>query len=535
MALACSSAIPATTSAAPAPDNGQQDQAAQSQQEQNKPEQDQPSGGAQTGTTTAQSSDLVSRGKYLVTAGDCVGCHSRAGKPAFSGGDYMDTPFGGLAPPNITADKQYGIGAWSDDDFYRALHNGIRKDGAYIYPAMPYPWYTRVTRDDVMAIKAYLFSLPPANIPDRANRLIFPFNVRAGLAGWDALYFKPGTFKPDNSKSPEWNRGAYLVEGLAHCSDCHTPKNPAMAPIESERYAGNEITQWYAPNITSDPKQGIGKWSQSDLVSYFKKGYAPEKGVTIGPMKEVHVSLSKLTDSDLNDIAIYVKSIPPKTSYTNPTKLSQIAYNSGADIYESNCSSCHQPDGKGLAGAVPPLAGNGAVTAKGAENIIRAVLGGLPAQDTFAAMPGFAARLSSQQIADVANYVRESWGNGAPASATPELVDQLRPKTDSMMAATHWCGKPGDTPLGQFVSDQNGSVQTALAQINDVNELPTIDKVLGDVRHRVPQAKGAEIVNQLTAAYCPVVFKNGSLPKEEKAAKLDQFAALVYTQLHVSH
>jgi len=517
MALAYSTAIPAAAFAAPAPGPDEQSSSQQSQ----------------AGNT--QQSDLVARGKYLVIAGDCVGCHSRAGKPAFSGGDYMDTPFGGIAPPNITADKQYGIGAWSDDDFYRALHTGVRRDGAYIYPAMPYQWYTRVTRDDVLAIKAYLFSLPSANIPDRANHLIFPFNLRAALGGWDALYFKAGTFKPDSSKSPQWNRGAYLVEGLAHCSDCHTPKNTAMAPIESQAFAGNEITQWYAPNITSDPKQGIGKWSLGDLVAYFKTGAAPNKGVTIGPMKEVHMSLAKLTGSDLNDIATYIKSIPPKTSYTNPTKLSQIAYNSGADIYDTNCASCHQPDGKGLASAVPPLAGNGAVTAKGSENIIRAVLGGLPAQDTYAAMPGFATRLTSVQIADVANYVRQSWGNGAPATATPQLVEQLRPKTDSMLAATHWCGKPGDTPLGQFVADQNGSVQSALAQINDTNELPTIDKVIGEVRHQVPQAKGDEIVNQLTAAYCPVVFKNKSLPKEEKSSKLDQFASLVYTQLHVSH
>jgi mono/diheme cytochrome c family protein len=365
--------------------------------------------------------------------------------------------------------------------------------------------------------------------------MVFPFNVREGISGWNALYFKEGTFKADASKPPEWNRGAYLVEGLAHCGACHTPKNAAMAPIESERYAGGQINDWYAPNITSDPKQGIGSWSQADLVTYFKKGAAPEKGVTIGPMKEVHVSLSKLTDSDLNDIAIYVKSIPAKTSYSQSATQSQVAYNSGGSIYDTNCSACHQPDGHGLSGAVPPLAGNGAVTAKGPQNIVRAVLGGLPAQESYAAMPGFAANLTSQQIADVANYVRQSWGNGAPATATAEMVDDLRPKTNSMMAATHWCGKPGDTALGHFVSDQNGSVQGALAQINDANELPTIDKLIGDVRHQVPNAQSAEIVNQLTAAYCPVVFKNASLPKGEKATKLDQFASLVYTQLHVTH
>jgi len=512
MLLACSASIPATAGAAPQPANG-----------------------IQPPTAAAQTSGIVSRGKYLTTAGDCVGCHSRAGQPAFAGGDYIGTPFGSIAPPNITADKQYGIGAWSGEDFYRALHAGLRKNGSYIYPGMPYLWLARVTKDDVAAIKAYLFSLPPAHIADRPNRMVFPFNIREGIGGWNALYFKEGTFKEDTSKSPEWNRGAYLVEGLAHCGACHTPKNAAMAPIESERYAGGQIDNWYAPNITSDPKQGIGSWSQADLVTYFKKGAAPEKGVAIGPMKEVHVSLAKLTDSDLNDIAIYVKSIPAKTSYTKATMQSQVAYNSGGNIYDTNCSSCHQPDGHGLSGAVPPLAGNGAVTAKGPQDIIRAVLGGLPAQESYAAMPGFATILSSPQIADVANYVRQTWGNGAPATATVEMVDDLRPKTDSMMAATHWCGKPGDTKLGHYVSDRNGGIQSALAQINDDNELPMIDKVIDDVRHQVPHAKSAEIVNQLTAAYCPVVFKNASLAKDEKATKLDQFAALVYTQLHESH
>jgi mono/diheme cytochrome c family protein len=489
----------------------------------------------QPSTQAGQTSPIVARGKYLTIAGDCLGCHSRAGQPAFAGGDYIVTPFGSIAPPNITPDAQYGIGTWSGDDFYRALHAGLRKDGSYIYPGMPYQWLTRVTKDDVAAIKAYLFSLPPAHIADRPNHLVFPFNVREGIGGWDALYFKEGTFKEDASKSPEWNRGAYLVEGLGHCGACHTPKNAAMAPIESERYAGGQINNWYAPNITSDTKQGIGGWTQADLVAYFKNGAAPEKGVTIGPMKEVHVSLSKLTDSDLNDIALYVKSIPAKTSYTKATLQSQVAYNSGGSLYDTNCSSCHQPDGHGLSGAVPPLAGNGAVTAKGPQNVIRAVLGGLPAQDTYAAMPGFAGILNSQQIADVTNYVRQTWGNRAPANATAGMVNDLRPKTDTMMAATHWCGQPGDSKLGQFVSEQGGSVQSELAQINDDNELPTIDKVIGDVRRQVPHARSADIVNELTTAYCPLVFRNTSLPKGEKATKLDQFASLVYTQLHVTH
>jgi mono/diheme cytochrome c family protein len=480
------------------------------------------------------SKDIIARGAYLANAGDCTSCHSRSGQPAFSGGDDVRSPFGTIAPPNITADKQYGIGTWSDDDFYRALHDGVRKDGAYLYPAMPYQWYTRITRDDALAIKAYLFSLPPAHIPDRANHLVFPFNVRQGIAGWNALYFKPGTFQEDASKSPQWNRGAYLVKGLGHCGDCHTPKNAAQAPIESERYAGGEIMHWYAPNITSDKKQGIGGWSENDLFTFLKKGSAAGHGVVIGKMREVHKTLEKFTDADLHDIAMYLKTIPPKTSYSKPAVQSQADYASGADVYTTNCSACHQPNGKGLAGAVPPLAGNGAVTSKGPENVIRAVAGGLPAEGSYAAMPGFATILTTQQIADVANYVRTTWGNGAPANATLEMVNDLVPRTTSMMAGTHWCAKPSDSPVGRLVSNATSGVPDILGQINENNELPEVDKLVEDVRRKAPHAQSADIVNQLTAAYCPYVFNNKSVPANRRGPALDQFAELVYSQMHVT-
>lgn len=480
--------------------------------------------------------DIVAHGKYLATAGDCVACHSAPGGKPYAGGLYLDTPFGRMATPNITPDKKTGIGNWTDDQFFRALHAGIRNDGAYLYPGLPYQWFTHVTRDDVLAIKAYLFSLPAVDAPQKPNHLIFPFNVREGIAGWNAVYFKEGTFKPDPSKSPEWNRGAYLVTGLEHCAACHTPRNVAQAPIESEAFAGGSQQNYYAPNITSDPKEGIGSWSVDTLVEYFKKGAAPGRGVVIGPMAEtVHDSLSKLTDADLHDIAVFVKTIPAKSSY-KPSATTTVAYNenTGADIYLTNCASCHQPNGHGLGQAVPPLAGNGAVTAKGPENVINAVVGGLAAQDSYAPMPGFATSLTPEQIADVANYVRTSWGNGAPASATPELVTQLAAANKSMMAGTHWCVSVQDGKLGHVVSDPHGDVQTALQQITDNTELPQVDKVIADVRREVPGVQPADIVNQLTAAYCPIVFKNKAVPKDRWAPKLDEFAGLVYTQLKVT-
>ena len=328
-------------------------------------------------------SDVIARGKYLATVGDCVACHTKPGPGGvpFAGGQYVATPFGDLPTPNLTPDKETGIGTWSDADFYRAMHFGIRKGGANLYPGLPYPWFTHVTRDDVMAIKAYLFSLAPVHAPTPPNHMVFPFNIRTGIAGWNALYFKAGEFKPDASKSPEWNRGAYLVEGLGHCGDCHTPKNVALAPIQSEAFAGGNVDSWYAPNITSDPKQGIGTWSQATLVTYLKNGAMQGKGVVFGPMAQtVHDSLSHLTVEDLTAMAVYIKSLPPKSTYKRGTMVAGGDNAAGQEVYLSYCSSCHQPNGQGLTGAVPNLADNGAVTAKGPQNVLRAVEGGLPAQ-----------------------------------------------------------------------------------------------------------------------------------------------------------
>jgi mono/diheme cytochrome c family protein len=368
--------------------------------------------------------------------------------------------------------------------------------------------------------------------PKQPNHLVFPFNIRAGIAGWNALYFKEGTFKPDASHSPEWNRGAYLVTGLGHCAACHTPKNLAQAPIDSEAFSGGKVDNWYAPNITSDAKEGIGTWSVDTISAYLKRGSAQGKGAAFGPMAQtVHDSLSHLTDADLHDIAVYLKALPAKQSYKPGAVESASAERAGANVYLTNCESCHQPDGKGLANAVPPLAGNGVVTAKGPDDIIRAVVGGLPAQASYGPMPGFATVLSPREIADVTNYVRTTWGNGAPATASPDLVNGILPKTETMMAGTHWCKDPGNDPLGKKINDPSTGVTAALQQINDTTLLPTIIKIVGDVRRAAPGAPQADVVNQLTAAYCPVVFKNKAVTPALRAPKLDEFATLVYTEL----
>ena len=219
--------------------------------------------------------------------------------------------------PNITPDKTNGIGAWSDDEFYRAMHEGIGKHGEYLYPAFPYQWFTKVTREDVDAIRAYLQTVPPSSAPSKPTRLMFPFNIREGIGAWNDLYFKPGAFAPDASKSDEWNRGAYLVEGLGHCGDCHTPKGIAMQPETSKAFSGGAIDDWYAPNITSDVRSAASDAGPRRIsCNILKTGAAPGKGVLVGPMAQVvHDSLSHLTDEDLHAIAAYLKTIPPISDY----------------------------------------------------------------------------------------------------------------------------------------------------------------------------------------------------------------------------
>ena len=476
--------------------------------------------------------DQIAKGAYLARMGDCVACHSKPGGQPYAGGLYINTPFGSLPTPNLTPDRETGIGTWTDDDFYRALHLGIRKDGANLYPGLPYQWFTHVTREDVLAIKAYLFSLPPVHAPTPPNKLAFPFTIRTGITGWNALYFKAGTYQPDSSKSPTWNRGAYIVTGLGHCAACHTPKNAAQAPIEGEAFAGGNVDDWYAPNITSDPKEGIGTWSQATIVEYLKKGAAAGKGVAFGPMAQtVHDSLSHMTDDDLNAIAVYLKTIPPKAKYKLAALQSTGSSIAGEQVYLTNCASCHQPNGHGLAGAIPTLADNGAVAAQGPENVIRAIEGGLPAQDTYGPMPGFATVLTPQQIADVTNYVRTSWGNKAPATATAEMASSIQPKTETIMAGTHWCGKPSDTPLDNAIANPATGIQPELASVTPDTLLPRVDAIVQKTRKAAPQAKQADIVNSLTNAYCPFVQKNAAISAQQKGPALDRFSVLVYTQL----
>lgn len=369
---------------------------------------------------------LIQQGEYLARAGDCISCHTAANGQPYAGGLRMDTPFGYLLTPNITPDKATGIGTWSADDLYRVLHDGVNKHGQYLFPAMPYTSYTKVTRADSDALYAYLMSLPPVSNAVEVNHLEFPFNIRLSMLGWNELFFRKGTFQPDPKQSDAWNRGAYLIEGLGHCSECHSPRNVLGAVEQKKAFSGAAVDGWFALDLTSNLKSGLGSWSTDDIVSYLKTGADKGKSTSLGPMAEVvHNSLGFMTDADLQAMAVYLKSLPAdsrlSSQYQPDTSLK-----SGATLYVDNCSGCHQAQGTGMPGVFPPLAGNGVVTAAEPNDILKVVLFGIPAQNGYIPMPAFGSQLNDQQVADLANYVRSSWGNQASANASAADVAKLR-------------------------------------------------------------------------------------------------------------
>ena len=481
---------------------------------------------------TTSDAALIAHGKYLTTMGDCEACHTAPNGQKFAGGLYMNTPFGPISTPNITPDRDTGIGNYTDDQFYRVFHQGINSKGEHLYPVMPFPWYTKVRRDDVLAIKAYLFSLQPVNAPRKPLKLMFPFNIRSALIGWDAVFLKAGEFKPDPNQSAEVNRGAYIVQGLGHCGECHNGRNLLGDTEAAQALQGGPIDKWYAPNITSDPKQGIGRYTDEAVFQYLKTGHSNSMGVVVGPMAQtMHESLAKLTDADLHDVVAYLKSTPAKANkkFVQETGFTGIRP-VGAQAYLNNCASCHQENGQGLTGAVPALAGNGAVLAGGAETVIKVVLGGIEAQSTYSPMPAVGVRMTDQEVADAVNYVRQSWGNKAPATTGPGEVAALRPKIHSLMSlnAEGGCPKVVEKDLATVV--ETPAVQAKLKSVTLDNILQVSDDLIAEVRKAAPNAKQADIVNSLTIAYCPVAEASTGT-QADKVDMLDQFSERVYTQV----
>jgi mono/diheme cytochrome c family protein len=482
---------------------------------------------------------LIARGKYLVTAGDCMPCHTGPGHAPFSGGLMINTPFGGLATPNITPDKTTGIGDWTDADFYNAVHYGIGRGHSYLvfpkylYPAMPYTSYSKLSRPDVMAIKAYIFSLPPVNVAPTPSTMAFPFSQRPGLLSWRILFFHPGPVQMHANWTEQQKNGAYLTEALGHCAECHTPRNMMAGLILSKSYAGSPIDTYFAPNISSDKQYGVGGWSQSDLVAYLSQDGNMTKGSAYGPMAEVvQKSLSQIPQSDVVDIANYLQTqtapqnTPPTPAIADATPSVAL----GATVYAANCAGCHGKTGGGMAPIIPNLAHNDSVTATQPYNVIGAVLSGLPPWKAGPAMPSFAASLSDPQIAGVANYVRTSFGNTATANASPEDVRSLRavavvPAMADAASDEFGCPQVSAAGGATDVADPGSNLLT-IYQGATPDTLPNRTRALiSAIRAANSSISNADLTNDLVAAYCPIVAQETGVSLATKRATLANFVA----------
>jgi mono/diheme cytochrome c family protein len=385
---------------------------------------------AVAGDIDKQDFKQIEHGRYLAIVGDCAACHTlpESGR-VLAGGRPIETPFGNILAPNITPDRQTGIGAWTDDEFVNALQKGSGRNGTHLYPAMPYTYYTKITRDDALAIRAYLNTVPAVYNPVNANQLPFPFNIRASMLVWNRIYFSPGTFQPVAGKGEEWNRGAYLAEGLGHCGLCHTPKNLLGGDMTSERLRGYALQGWFASDITGDPRRGVGSWSVDEIATYLKTGHSRTSAAN-GPMSEtLNLSTSHMTDADLSAIAIYLKD-QLAGDQSKPARPDEATMKIGAKIYADECSGCHTADGKGAAGLFPALEKSSVVQQADPASLLHIVLRGArgvatdPAP-TGAAMPEFGWLLKDDEVAAVVTYIRNAWGNAAPAVNAAE-VDTAR-------------------------------------------------------------------------------------------------------------
>jgi len=387
--------------------------------------------------------DLVARGEYLTRAADCAACHSAPGGKPFAGGLAFKLPMiGTIYSTNITPDPETGIGAWSDEEFLRALHQGIGKGGQHLYPAFPYTSYALMTDNDVLAIKAYLLTLAPVRYTPPPNDVSFPFNQRYLMMFWNALFKPSHRFRPNADQPADWNRGAYLVEALGHCGDCHTPRNILFGLNNKRKFAGAIIQGWKAYNITPDHDWGIGSWSNEQLEGYLSAGHAEGRGSAGGPMSEViDNSLRYLTEPDIKAIATYLKSVPDNGDGTDvaaaptPAKPQEVAEQpsspqdsgSGLHVFEGACIGCHRFDGKGAVSNYASLVGGRTANDPAGTNATQALIGGthLAFAETIGFMPNFGEGYSDPEIAAVVNYLTGRFG-ARPSALTPAEITKRR-------------------------------------------------------------------------------------------------------------
>jgi len=379
---------------------------------------------------TEPSEETIARGKALTTAGDCASCHTADPAKPFAGGKRIDTPFGAVYSPNLTPDRDSGIGGWSDDEFYRALRFGVAPDGSRYYPAFPYPNFTKLIRDDILAIRAYLATLAPIRNAAPPPDLRWPLNYRVVMRGWNWLFLKPGILQPDQQKGTAWNRGRYLVEGPGHCGACHTPKNIFGADKHGQAYGGGRVADMFAPRLDGAERSGLKSWSADDIVEYLQSG-RNAKSHAGELMSEVVVnSTSQMSDADVRAIAVYLKDLPAGAPEPAVTPPSAAQMTNGEKIYRGACVACHEVDGSSAPRIYPPLPGNANLQSADPSSTLRIILDGAesvttPRAPNKGSMPAYP-KLSDQDIADVTTYMRNSWGNAAPVVTADQVAKARR-------------------------------------------------------------------------------------------------------------
>jgi mono/diheme cytochrome c family protein len=380
---------------------------------------------------SAPNAAQVRRGQYLVAAGDCISCHLREGGEPFAGGLALNTPFGIIYTSNITPDRDTGIGAWSSDQFYRAMHDGKGAHGEDLYPAFPYPWFRRVSREDDDAIFAYLMTMRPVGYTAPKNELRFPLNFRTLVGAWNTLFLDSHDFQSDPGQSAEWNRGAYLVNGLGHCGACHTPKNSLGADKSKQELQGGKLDNWVAPDLTGNTRIGLGDWSVDDIAEFLASGRNAHAAAGGAMADVINYSTSFVSDADRRAIAVYLKSQPASPSVASAAPDAG-AMRRGAEIYSDACASCHLDNGIGQSRLFPPLGKDAMLQQPDATGLEHLILGGTrvgvsSSRPSPLGMPSFAWKLTDQEIADVSTYIRNSWGNQAAPVAVAD-VSELRKK-----------------------------------------------------------------------------------------------------------
>jgi len=379
----------------------------------------------------------VARGGYLARAGNCGSCHTVSGGAPMAGGVAFETPFGKIYSTNITPDPETGIGSWTQEQFTQALRKGVRPDGTHLYPVFPYTAYTKVTDEDAAALFVYLKSVPAVNAAPAGNEMSFPFNQRWLMGLWKAMFFDAGPYQPVAAQSQEWNRGAYLVEGLGHCSACHSPRNFLGAERASaamtggtylDRVATGEMRPWSAPNLTS-AANGLGEWSVEDIAAYLKQGRNAHVSVS-GPMIEVIMnSTQHLSDADIRAMSVYLKSVPANEGDVTPP-ASDALLSEGSLVYDVHCGTCHLPTGLGSEETGTSLARfSPLVQANDPASLINIILYGPPLPEPplsakWKKMEPFADKLTDEEVAQVASFVRASWNNKAGAVTAEQVAKQ---------------------------------------------------------------------------------------------------------------